>query len=264
LDRQTAIQKAQKLKQQGFEITLNPLGEHYKNFAQVEGAVKECAALAEAMSATGLTGNIGVKPTQLGLEIDENAFYSYLYQLMRKIKEYSVGIEIDMEGYETISSTIQIFQELHNNFPEFCLRLAVQANNQKVMEELSRRNLWNAPVRLVKGSAYTDKEYETDSSKITERYLRLATIFIREGRNPYLATVRDRRLILQMEEIGLLADKNSFELQHLYGLWPNLQKEMLARGYKVRIYIPYGHEWFSYGKRRFLFLTKIFLKSILE
>lgn len=255
--REQAIKKVRLLKAKGFGITLNLLGEHFKKKADVEKALQECIGLIETMTREKLWGSIAVKPSQLGLEISTCYFHENLKKVLDHARTYGIAVEVDMEHAKWIDPVLFVFSSFaHDLSYRGFLRLAVQANFQEVEIFLDHYNLWGAPIRLVKGTAYHGAEYIEDEEEIRKRYVRFANRALGHGAAPFFATVRDRVLINDLEEKALLSlrSRHSFEIQMLYGLGKDLQNDLLAKGYSVRIYIPYGTNWISYGVRRLQFL----------
>ena len=269
--RQEMFKRAKEFKAQGFEVTLNLLGEHYRDLKRVEGAVEEYIALINDIPKELGNGAIALKPSQIGAEISEEICMRNLNLIAVHARKNNVGLEIDMESAKYVNSTYGMFLRL-SYMTEYhdLIRIAIQANHPQTPEHCHLLGLPKHNVRLVKGGAYKG-EAITDEDVIRRQFIDIAKYLIRvrpkgSTTDIYLATVRDRKLVklIQQEIPDPRTDTSAWKFQMLYGPWRALQNELLAKGYPMVMYIPYGKEWIAYGMRRWRFIAKIFIETILR
>lgn len=267
--RKEMFDRAKKLQAQGFEITVNLLGEHYRDPEAVEKTVEEYIALINEIPKELGRGAIAVKPSQIGAEISEKLCMQNLRSIAAHARKNNVALEIDIESAKYTRSTYSMFlnlsyrSEYHN-----MVRLAVQANHPMAPAHSYLLSFPKHNIRLVKGAAYKD-EVITDENIMRQRFIDIAKYLI-DARSKesttdiYLVTVRDRKLVeLIRQNIPDNRSQNPiWKFQTLYGPWRSLQNELLREGYPVVMYLPYGKEWIPYGMRRWRFILKIFRQTI--
>jgi len=248
----------EQLKKQGFKVTYNLLGEHITDRKMVETAVETTRQLFAKMNPDN-DGNVSCKPTLYGLCLSKEVFAGIMEILAGYAYNRGVEIEFDAENYEYIPSTFEIFSRLASH-PIFknSVRQAVQAHLKNIEKLMDEYRLWDKNLRIVKGSGV----YKEDGSLISqneflvvERYLEILRRNLRNGKMPFVATVRDARLA---QEAMDLADsmKGPAVVQTLFGpLGAGFRNAMMRRGYPVSIYIPFTDTWCRdawkpYGLRR--------------
>lgn len=260
----------EKLRNSGYEVTYNLLGEHVNNIETIKMSLKTTLELIEKMDHRNY-GNISCKPTLYGLAISRTSFKDALTEVVQQARKKNIEVEIDAENYDYLEDTFKVFScfaadPLYKN----TVRQAVQAHIQRIEELMDKYQLWDKNLRVVKGAGvYSEKESVVTQNKflIKERYVEILRRNIKNGRTPFAATIRDKTLA--QEAIGE-ADKmnGTLEIQTLYGpLGNSLCKSLLRRGHIVRIYIPFVDHWCHdgwkpYGLRRARDMRKLFLKSI--
>ncbi len=267
--RKEMFARARKLQAQGFEITINLLGEHYRDRALVEKTVQEYIAVINEIPKELGRGSVAVKPSQIGVEISQEYCRQNLRIILEHAHKNNVGLEIDIENSKYATSTYILFRYFSNQSPYHNLiRLAVQVNNPDMAQHYYSFSLFRHNIRLVKGGAYTG-EAIVDEDIIRQRFIDIAKDFLKErifqSDEPlYLATVRDRKLV-KLIKAEMPDNRNlnpSWKFQMLYGPWRSLQNNLLAQGYPVVMYLPYGEEWIAYGIRRWRFILKTLKQTI--
>jgi proline dehydrogenase len=250
-DLETAIEKVQRLARLGMTVTLDQLGE---NVASPEDAAEaaRCSVLAlRRMAEAGLEPNISVKLTKLGLDLGEEVACDHLRPILEAAREVRGFVRIDMEGSAYLERTFRIFETFHDRFPDE-VGTVIQSYLYRSRADVERMLDRGARVRLVKG-AYAEPAsiaYQ-DSADVDDAFERLMKLLMEHGRYPAIAT-HDPRLIASARsfaaERGIA--KERFEFQLLYGVRRDEQVALVGDGYRVRIYVPFGTEWYPYFSRR--------------
>jgi len=246
-----AIKASKAVEAKGMLITLDHLGESLGSLAQADLAAREYLEIVDAVIASGIGRNLSMKLTQLGLNIDRASCVDNLRRVLEKAEPAGFFIRLDMEGSAYTDVTLDIFETLwglgHRE-----LGVVLQAALYRTEEDLPRVLRLGARVRLVKG-AYKEPKVVAHQKKhdVDEAYARLMKILIASGHYPAFATHDPAMHALAAQwaaERGVGRDKYEFQL--LYGIRRDLQQSLVADGARVRVYIPFGREWFPYFMRR--------------
>jgi proline dehydrogenase len=246
-----AIAAARRIEARGFLHTLDYLGESVTSPSEAEAAARQYRRIIETVAGAGIGRNVSVKLTQLGLAIDRATCVDNLRRILDPAERHECFVRIDMESSAYTDVTLDIFEALwrqgyHN------VGIVLQSYLRRSEDDLRRVNALGARVRLVKG-AYNEPKHVAYHNKadVDAAFVRMMDLLLREGTYPAIAT-HDVRLIeeakLRAAPIGRPRDR--FEFQMLYGIRRDLQTSLAAEGYRVRIYIPFGQEWFPYFMRR--------------
>lgn len=244
---------AASLHERGLHVTLDHLGEYIsdRKLAEVarDGYIDLVKAL--AVSTDGIDRNISVKMSMLGQKIDEGFCLDNLYQLLNVARETDTFIRLDMEGSDVTESTLGIFEKVHPEYPEN-VGIVLQAYLMRTKEDIDRMCEMNARVRLCKG-AYREPAslaYQ-NMNDIRDRFTEYTETLISRGRYPGIAT-HDDILIKRTKEFveaeNIRSDR--FEFQMLYGIRTGTQDSLVAEGFNMRVYVPYGRSWLPYFSRR--------------
>ena len=246
-----AIAAARQVEARGLLQTLDYLGESVKSLADAEAAAQEYRRIIETLAGTGIGRNVSVKLTQLGLDVDRATCVDNLRRILDPAERHDCFVRIDMESSAYTSVTLDVFETLWQQGYRN-VGIVLQSYLRRSEDDLSRVNALGARVRLVKG-AYNESRQVAYQRKadVDAAFVRLMDTLFREGNYPAIAT-HDVALIDEAKQraacIGLARDR--FEFQMLYGIRRDLQASLVAEGYRVRIYIPFGREWFPYLMRR--------------
>ena len=229
--------------------TLDYLGESVATLEEAEAATRAYLGVIDAISASGVERNLSVKLTQLGLDVDRASAVDNLRKILARADGFFVRIDMESSRYTDV--TLDIFELLwRQDYHQ--IGVVLQADLYRTEQDLRRVLNLGARVRLVKG-AYKERgsiAYKKKSD-VDRAYARLMKTLLIEGNYPALAT-HDATLIQQAK---IIARDNSiapdrFEFQMLYGIRRDLQSALAKEGYRVRIYIPFGRQWFPYFTRR--------------
>jgi proline dehydrogenase len=246
-----AIEVARQLNQEGFLVTLDALGESVTDPRAVDEASKLYLATLYTISEAHLRAEISVKPTQLGLLIDPEKCRRALEGLIERASEIGTTVTVDMEDRHTTEHTIALVSELSQRFPGR-VGVALQAYLYRSRDDLRRLLEARVRVRLVKGAYREPKAIALRGREdISASFAALATQLLGSTSYAMIATHDDHLISLCEREIAArnLAGE-TYEFQMLYGVRRKLQHQLIARGHKVRVYVPFGDQWYPYLMRR--------------
>jgi proline dehydrogenase len=207
--------------------------------------------LVDVIAAAGIDRNISLKLTQLGIDVDRATCVDNLRRILEPAQHHGFFVRIDMESSQYTQLTIDVFEtlwrlEFHN------VGIALQSNLHRTEQDVRRMNELGARVRLVKG-AYKEPKSVAFQQKadVDAAYTRQMRLLLDHGAYPAIAT-HDETIIAETRqyaaERGLGSDR--YEFQMLYGVRRDLQTSLVAAGYRMRVYVPFGREWFPYFMRR--------------
>ncbi len=244
------IAVARRLQQDNVLSTLDHLGENVTSAAEAAAARACIEDALDSIASSALPATVSIKLTQFGLDISNSLCRSNVEAVLLKARSIGSRVEIDMESSEYVDRTLTIVRDLHSSHNG--LRAVLQAYLYRTPDDLRLLNSLRIPVRLCKG-AYNEspsvawpKKSDVDSS-----YARLARVLLDEGEYPAIAT-HDPRMIDVVIEHAARNNRppSSFEFQMLYGVRRDLQRMLVAGGYRLRLYVPYGDAWYPYFMRR--------------
>ena len=246
-----AIAAARALQAKGLLLTLDYLGESVTTTAQATAATREYVRLIDDIVAAEIERNISLKLSQLGLVIDRATCVDNMRRILEPARRHDFFVRIDMEQSDYTEVTLEVFETLWS-LEYRNIGVVLQSYLYRTERDLRRMNELGARVRLVKGAykepasvAYQQKE-DVDAA-----YLRQMRLLLDHGTYPAFAT---HDVVLLNEIKAYAAERNvardRFEFQMLYGIRRDLQTSFVADGYRMRIYVPFGREWFPYFMRR--------------
>jgi proline dehydrogenase len=245
-----ALAAAQQLNSEGIGGILDLLGEGVTDTAGATHAVEQYEAAADAIAARGLDATISIKLSQLGQTVDRDACRANLTRILDRAKGAGVPVEIDMEDSTLVSDTLSLFREVAARDPQ--PRLAIQAALRRTPVDLEALAPLKPRIRLVKG-AYAEPVEAALQSKdeIKAQYKFLTDWLFQHGSDPAFGS-HDTDLIHHARRAAARAGRGprEFEIQLLYGIRRDLQHELVSRGHRVRVYIPFGSAWYPYLTRR--------------
>jgi proline dehydrogenase len=246
-----AIAAAKAVESRGLSITLDHLGESLSSLAQADAATREYLDIINAVVASGIGRNISLKLTQLGLDVDRASCVDNLRRVLDKAEPAGFFIRLDMEGSAYTEVTLEIFETLWGlGYRD--MGVVLQSALYRTEEDLPRVLRLGARVRLVKGAYKEPKQIaHQKKQEVDDSYARLMRILLVSGNYPAFATHDPSMHALALQwasERGIRQDQYEFQL--LYGIRRDLQQSLVAGGSRVRIYIPFGREWFPYFMRR--------------
>lgn len=246
-----AIDALRALQARGLHIALDYLGESVRSVDEAEAAAREYVRLIEVIVSSGIERNISLKLTQLGIAIDHATCVDNMRRVLEPAQRFGFFVRIDMESSAYTEGTLAVFETLwrleYKN-----LGVVLQSCLRRTDDDVQRMNELGARVRLVKGAykepasvAYRHK------AEVDAAFLRHVRTLLDEGTYPAIAT-HDEAIL---EEVRAHADgrnipRDRFEFQMLYGIRRDLQASLSADGYRMRVYVPFGRQWFPYFMRR--------------
>jgi len=248
--RAEALAVVRQLNAEGFVVTLDYLGEEVADADQASAASEEYARALEEAAAEGLDTGVSVKLSHLGVRIDEQLAFENLMSVVQRAAKVERFVRVDMEGSDLTDVTLKLVRKAHRSSPN--IGAVIQSYLRRSDADLSRLNREKISVRLVKGAYLEPQELAfQEQEEVVLYYMRLTEALIHSGTRPAFAT-HDEKLIefvIDMADI-FEVPRSSFEFQMLYGISNDLQKQLLEAGYRVRVYLPYGEDWYGYFMRR--------------
>jgi proline dehydrogenase len=246
-----AIEAARAVEARGMAITLDLLGESVTSLAGADAATREYVAMIDTMIASGVGRNISLKLTQLGLDVDKASTIDNLRKILEHAGPAGFFVRVDMESSAYAEITLEIVQTLWRHGYQQ-VGVVLQSALYRSEEDLQTVNALGGRVRLVKG-AYKEPKTVAHQKKadVDAAYARMVKALITEGHDPAIAThdpamIELARAIAREHHVA----PDRFEFQMLYGVRRDLQAMLVKAGYRVRVYIPFGREWFPYFMRR--------------
>jgi proline dehydrogenase len=251
-----AIRVSRALNKDKIMVTVDLLGEFITNLDQAKQNKEDYLTIIERFQREGIDGNYSVKPTFFGLLIDEEVCYQHIREVVKKAAEYNNFVRIDMEDSKCVDPEIKLIRRLKAEFPAN-VGLVVQAYLKRTLDDL--KNMMDLAVdgipvnyRLCKGIYVEPKEIAYKSYElINQHYLEDLEFMFNNGVYAGIAT-HDKSLVRAAFELieRLNVPHHMYEFQMLYGVTPELRKEIVSKGHRMRVYIPYGKDWFGYSTRR--------------
>jgi proline dehydrogenase len=234
----------------GLRVSLDHLGEDVRDGAAADAAVGAYAGLVAAISREGVKSGISIKLSQLGLRLDPAACLARLERVLAAAARAGVFVRIDMESSAYTQATLDLLRAVRQRYQN--VGVVLQAYLYRTPEDLADVLAMGATVRLCKG-AYREPPDVAYASKaeVDAQYVHLARTLLEADTYAALAT-HDPVLIARVRAYAnaLGRSRDSFEFQMLYGVRRDLQDALRRDGYRVRIYVPYGREWYPYLTRR--------------
>jgi proline dehydrogenase len=239
------------LNTQGLLVSLDHLGESVTNEAAARRAVSAYLEALEGIAREEIDGNISLKLTQLGLDVSRELCMAHLRKILERARELDIFVRIDMESSAYTQRTLDVHQELwdagfHN------VGIVLQAYLYRTAADVDRAIEKGVQVRLCKG-AYLEppKVAFADKAAVDANFAQLMERLLLHGNHPAIAT-HDERLVRRAQQLAQQAQLSpeSFDFEMLFGVRRDLQLGLVHEGYGVRVYLPYGEEWYPYLVRR--------------
>jgi proline dehydrogenase len=246
-----AIAAGRALEARGLRVTLDLLGESVTSLDSATAATREYRRVIEAIAASGVDRNLSLKLTQLGLDVDKATAIDNLRSILERSEPAGFFVRIDMENSPYTDVTLEIFETIwHQGYRQ--VGVVLQAALRRSEHDLQRITALGARVRLVKG-AYKEPRQIAYQKKadVDAAFGRLIKMALDQGHYPAIATHDPAMIDLARkyaQQRGTGADR--FEFQMLYGIRRDLQTALVREGYRVRVYVPFGRDWFPYFMRR--------------
>jgi proline dehydrogenase len=245
-----AIEATRGLNQHSMHVSLDHLGENVSEAKDAVMAAQDYIAILDRIKQTGVDANISIKLSALGLDISQELCEQNVARILEHAQPFPIFVRIDMEGSAYTEQTVAITLRMHTQFEH--VGTVIQSCMHRSKRDVEELIAQGVRVRLVKG-AY--KEPGTVAfqlkNEVDQNYVRLMMPLLLHGNYPAIAT-HDESIINATckfaRENGI--DKAAFEFQMLYGIRRDLQEKLVSQGYNMRIYVPYGSQWYPYLMRR--------------
>lgn len=245
-----AVQVIQNLTHLGFKVTIDHLGEFVDSEAEAKEMAERCIDAVKAIAVHNLDSQLSLKLTSMGMDISDELVLNNMRRILTIASDLGVFITIDMEDSARCGHTIDLFKELKKDFDN--LGTVIQAYLYRSDEDLDYLDPLAPNLRLVKG-AYKEPDSVAYPNKedVDENYKALIKKHLLNGHYTAIATHDDAiidytKALVQQYNIP----NDQFEFQMLYGIRTERQKEIVQEGYKMRVYVPYGSDWYGYFMRR--------------
>ena len=245
-----ALSVSRKLNGEGLTVTLDHLGESVSTLDEAAQARDVYVRTLDAIQESRIQGNVSLKLTQFGLDLSEEQCRANVEQLVKRAAEHQTFVRVDMESSDYTDRTLKLVTDLHERHG--AVGVVIQAYLHRSKSDIEMLNARSIRVRLCKG-AYLEPASVAFQHKadVDRNYVELMKLLMDRGVYPALAT-HDEAMIEATKayaaERGIARD--SFEFQMLYGIRRDLQRKLVADGYRMRLYVPFGRAWYPYYMRR--------------
>ena len=246
-----AVRILREMNAEGAMGTVDVLGEEVQDRSKTERAVSQYLDLLDRIEAEGLDANISIKPTMLGLKIDADLCADNLNTVAARAAELGNFVRIDMEDHTCTDATLQLYRRIHDAYPT-AVGIVLQSYLHRTTTDVADLLPLNPNIRMCKGiyrepRAIAWEDFETIRANFIYNMEKLLAAGAYVGiatHDPYLVwagmTAVDR----------LQVDRSGYEFQMLLGVDPELRSIILSAGHRLRVYVPYGRDWYPYSMRR--------------
>jgi proline dehydrogenase len=251
-----AIEISRQLNKEGMMVTIDLLGEFITKLNQAEDNKNEYLNIIETIQKAKIDGNFSLKPTMFGLLIDKDVCYGYIREIVAKAASYNNFVRIDMEDSQCVDLEIELFRKLKAEFPAN-VGLVFQAYLKRTLGDVNQLLDLQTPeipvsYRLCKGIyVESEKIAYKKYAEINQHFLEDLEFMLKNGNYPGIAT-HDKYLVEGAYKLieKYKVPREKYEFQMLYGVTPQLRKSIVDAGHRMRIYVPFGNQWFAYSTRR--------------
>ncbi|PYI51771.1 proline dehydrogenase family protein [Paenibacillus flagellatus] len=246
-----AIGTVKRLNEQGIVATLDHLGEFVGTVEEAELSTEACLHTLDEIERSGVRSNLSLKLTQLGLDLSPELCLANMRRILDRASAYGNFVRIDMEDYAHNEPAIELFCRLRERYGD-TVGLVIQAYLYKSEADLARLSVYAPNLRLVKGAYKEPPEVAyPDKADVDRSFIKLIETHLANGHYAAVATHDDNVI----EHTIAFAARNriplsQFEFQMLYGIRPQRQLELASAGYTMRVYVPFGNDWYGYFMRR--------------
>ena len=248
----SALAAVARLNARRITASLDLLGESVHNEAEARASGEAYVTMLDRIHERKADANVSVKLTAMGLDISEDLCVAIVHKILRRAREYQTFVRIDMESSEYTQRTLDLFE--HRLYPAHRenVGIVLQSYLYRTFADVERANLLKARVRLCKG-AYKEPETVAYPNKkdVDANYIRCMHELMLKGNYPGIAThdeaiIKEAKRFAKENQIA----PNRFEFQMLYGVRRDLQDRLVREGYRMRVYVPFGTQWYPYLMRR--------------
>jgi proline dehydrogenase len=245
-----AIAVAQELNAKGIDVSLDLLGETVSDLAESAGATSSYVETIHAIAERAPGATVSVKLSQLGVGLDPEVCAGHLKKLLDTAAEAGVTVEVDMEHSSVGAQTLEAFRTFLPSYPN--TRIAIQAAMRRTPYDLTSFTDVKPRIRLVKGAFLESIDKALcDAGEVTAQYRHLTEWALQNLPDPAFGTHDDSCINHVKVVAGRLGvSPRDYEFQMLYGVRRDVQEQLAADGYRIRIYVPFGRQWYPYLMRR--------------
>lgn len=252
-----AMSAARALNDKGLLVTLDHLGENVHSEAHATRAMQDYLTLLDRIAESGVRSNVSLKLTQLGMDLGEAICHHNLRCIVEKAAKHNNFVRIDMESAAYTDRTLKLFRAVRQEIGAQYVGVVIQAYLYRSEKDMAQLAAEGANIRLCKG-AYKEPPHVAFPQKadVDRNFIKLAQLFLDEPartQGAYLAAAtHDDKMIEATKAFAAAHNipKDRYEFQMLYGIRPQAQQQLVTEGHKMRIYVPYGTEWYPYFMRR--------------
>jgi proline dehydrogenase len=251
-DIEEAIAAIREINAKGGAASFDHLNESVASASETEQEVREYLQILSRIDETGIRSNVSIKLTQFGLEIDPELAYRNARLIVEDAARRGNFVRVDMEASHVTQVTIDLFKRLRAEFGLNDVGIVLQSYLRRTYDDAQDLLKIPARIRICKGAYNEPPEVAfPDKKDVDDNYVRVMKLLLSSGTYHGIAT-HDPKMIeatikhAEREGIG----KEAFEFQMLYGIRRDLQTQLAADGYNVRVYVPYGKHWYPYFMRR--------------
>lgn len=250
------LRVSRELNQSGSEVSIDLLGEFIKNLGEAEMNKQKYLDIIDRFTAEGIRGNFSVKPSMFGLLLDKEICFGHIREVVKRAIERKGFIRIDMEDSQCVDMEIELYRRLKAEFP-MGVGLVIQAYMRRSMADLQSMmdmHTGSSPLnfRLCKGIYIEPAEIAWKGyQEVRDNYLLLLGFMLKNKISVGIAT-HDKYLVDEAYKLidKYKADNGRYEFQMLYGVTPDLRDSIIKKGFRMRVYVPFGKDWFNYSTRR--------------
>jgi proline dehydrogenase len=245
-----AIFVSRRINQQGILVTLDHLGENVTSLEEAAAFRDVYITTLERLASEGIEGNVSLKLSQFGIDFSEQACRDNVELLVRRAAELGNFVRVDMESSEYTDRTLRLVCDLHARHG--AVGTVIQSYLRRSEDDVKLLSARGIRVRLCKGAYLEPAEVAfQDKAEVDANFVRLMQILLEQGRRPAIAT-HDEAMIAATRKFASerAIPPDRYEFQMLYGIRRDLQRRLVAEGYRMRLYVPFGRAWYPYFMRR--------------
>jgi proline dehydrogenase len=245
-----AVEVIKRLNQKGLAVTIDYLGEFVDNEKEANEMTDNSIEAIKAIGREKLNSQLSLKMTSMGLDISDEVVMRNMRRILDTAKENGVFVTIDMEDFSRCQKTLDIFKQLKKEYDN--VGTVIQAYLYRSENDVKELNEYHPNLRLVKGAYKESPEVAfPDKKDVDENFKKLIKIHLLNGNYTAVAT-HDDAIIEYTKQLVKEHNipKDQFEFQMLYGIRPERQEQLVKEGYTMRVYVPYGTDWYGYFMRR--------------
>jgi proline dehydrogenase len=245
-----ALSTCQRINKEGIAVTLDHLGENVTSLAEAAASRDAYLEALDQISRLRINGNVSLKLTQFGMDLALADCRANVEQLVSRAAACGTFVRIDMESSEYTDRTLDLVTDLHARYGS--VGTVIQAYLYRSRKDVEMLNNRRIRVRLCKGAYLEPPSVAfTRKAEVDHNFVELMNLLLENGVYPAIAT-HDEKIIDQTKRFveSRHIARDSFEFQMLYGIRRDIQRRLVAEGYRLRLYVPYGEAWYPYFMRR--------------